>query len=67
VDLYRRRAGDPLEPDLLGFYRSLRALVRAVLAALHVSDARVDVRERWRTSAAWYLDTALAAISAPTA
>ena len=66
VDLYRRRAGDPLEPDLLGFYRSLRALVRAVLAALHVSDAVVDSRERWRASAAWYLDTALAAISAPT-
>jgi len=67
VDLYRRRAADPLEPDLLGFYRSMRALVRAVLAALHVSDSPVEARERWRTSAAWYLDAAIAAISAPTA
>jgi len=67
VDLYCRRGSDALEPDLLGFYRSMRALVRAVLAALHVADAPVDVRESWRTSAAWYLDTALAAVSATTA
>lgn len=63
IDVYRRRGADPAEPDLLGFYRSSRALVRAVLAALHVADTPSDVRERWRTSAAWYLDEALAAIS----
>ncbi len=64
IDLYRRRGADPAEPDLLRFYRSSRALVRAVLAALHVADTPSDARERWRTRAAWYLDEALAAISA---
>ena len=58
VGLYRRRGADPVEPELLGFYRSMRALVRAVLAALHVADARADARERWHTRTAWYLDAA---------
>jgi aminoglycoside phosphotransferase family enzyme len=65
IDLYRRRGSDLAQPELLGFYRSSRALVRAVLAALHVADTPSAVRERWRTNAAWYLDEALAAISAP--
>ena len=67
VDLYRRRSADALEPDLFAFYRSVRALVRAVLAALHVADAPADVRERWRANAAWYVDAALSSIPAAAA
>jgi aminoglycoside phosphotransferase family enzyme len=62
--LYSRRGADPAPPELLAFYRSVRALVRALLAALHVVDAPAAAREHWHARAAWYLDAALAAFAA---
>lgn len=65
LELYRERCADRGATELLGFYRSLRALLRALLAVLHVEDAHVDSRARWHARAGWYLDTALAALGSP--
>ena len=65
IELYRERCADRGATELLGFYRSTRALLRALLAVLHVEDARADSRARWHARASWYLDAAFAALAAP--
>jgi len=65
VELYSQRCADRDATALFGFYRSMRALVRALLAVLHVPDARADSRARWHERASWYLDAAFAALTAP--
>jgi aminoglycoside phosphotransferase family enzyme len=67
VELYSQRCADSDAAELFGFYRSMRALVRALLAVLHVQDARADSRERWHARASWYLDAASTALAVPAA
>jgi aminoglycoside phosphotransferase family enzyme len=63
VELYRRRCADDVPPELTGFQRSRRALVRALLGILHLRDSLTsDAIERWRRRADWYLDAAEAAM-----
>ncbi|HEX6993310.1 MAG TPA: hypothetical protein VF339_04110 [Gammaproteobacteria bacterium] len=60
---YREHAADPVPAPLLEFYRSRRALARAVLAARRVPEAVADA-DVWRARARWYLDAASASIAA---
>lgn len=60
--LYRQRCADDAPPELFAFYRSRRAVVRALLALLHLRDQTGD-EERWRRRAQWYLDAASAALA----
>ena len=66
--LYRQRCSDDGAGVLAGFYRSQRAIVRALLCAWHLHDGlSVGVEQHWRERANWYLDAAAAAIDAGTA
>jgi aminoglycoside phosphotransferase family enzyme len=67
VEFYSQRCADRDATELHGFYRSMRALVRALLAVLHVQDARADSRAHWHERASWYLDAAFAALNTPDA
>jgi aminoglycoside phosphotransferase family enzyme len=60
AELYERRCEDRVEPALWRFYRSCRALVRALLSAWHLRDGAPgdDAACRWRSRAIWYLDAA---------
>lgn len=59
VDLYRERGDDDIDAELLAFYRSLRAFVRAKLAAWHLrEELDAATAAHWRTRAQWYLDAA---------
>ena len=60
---YCRHAADPVPEPLLLFYRSRRALSRAVLFARRVPEADVDA-DVWRARAEWYLDAAWTSIAA---
>jgi aminoglycoside phosphotransferase family enzyme len=65
-ELYRRRCDDHVAPELYAFYRSQRALVRALLSAWHLRDGLAsDVAAHWRRRGDWYLDVACEAIGAP--
>lgn len=64
-DAYRRCCADPGADELYDFYRSVRAVVRALLSAWHLGDdLDAAARARWETQARWYLDTAGAALCA---
>lgn len=60
---YRQQAEDSVPEQLLAFYRSRRALARAVIAAWRVLEAAVDA-DVWRQRARWYFDAAAASIAA---
>lgn len=62
VHLYLEQSRDPIPPELLHFYRSMRALVRALLSAWHLVDADTVDAERWLRRANWYLDAARTSI-----
>jgi aminoglycoside phosphotransferase family enzyme len=64
-ETYVRRQSDPAAADLYEFYRSVRAVVRALLCAWHLSDD-VDAQTHalWDTRARWYLDVAATEIRA---
>lgn len=49
------RMGDRVPPQLLGFYRAYRALVRAKIAAWHSKDVPPPEITKWRTRARQYL------------
>ncbi len=54
---YAAAARDPAPPALLDFYRGMRALVRAELAAWRVLDAPAGSDcSHWMARAAWYLE-----------
>jgi len=61
--LYRRLADDAVPEPLLLFYRSRRALSRAVLAAWRVPEPSSDAAA-WRDRARWYLDACEKSITA---
>lgn len=60
---YREYANDGCDPELLEFYRALRAFVRAKIAAWHLEDElNADAQRHWRARACWYLDAAAASL-----
>ncbi len=54
-DTYGRETGDRPEEVLIAFYKLLRAIVRARLAALHIRDHPVEVHPHWLGRARAYL------------
>jgi aminoglycoside phosphotransferase family enzyme len=60
---YREHAHDFCDPELLEFYRALRAFVRAKIAAWHLEDdVDTEAQTHWRGRACWYLDAAAASL-----
>jgi uncharacterized protein len=57
LELYQQIAGDTVSPALLDFYRSRRALARAVLCASRIAEATSDA-DAWRARARWYFRAA---------
>jgi len=55
LDLYRELSGDRPPPQLLHFYMSERACLRAKLAIWHLRDRSVRHRAKWRHKALRYL------------
>lgn len=63
---YRAQSGDQITPELMDFYRSRRATVRAKLIAWHLRDPAVCGLANWGRQAQEYLDLAHRyAMSAP--
>ena len=52
---YSEQTGDRPPPDLLAFYRSVRALIRAKLSAGHLRDEPVRDPRQWRSRTLRYL------------
>jgi aminoglycoside phosphotransferase family enzyme len=66
-EMYRERCADPVPDELYAFYRSLRALVRALLSAWHLDDdLDAPAGARWSAQAQWYLGAGAAAIKSAT-
>ena len=64
-ELYRQRCDDRITEELFRFYRSRRALTRAVLSAWHLRDDLTGAAaQRWLERANWYVRTACEAIGA---
>jgi aminoglycoside phosphotransferase family enzyme len=60
---YREQAHDECEPEVIDFYRALRAFVRAKVAAWHLEDdLPADARAHWRALTYWYLDAAASSL-----
>jgi aminoglycoside phosphotransferase family enzyme len=55
---YRSEINDPITSQLLAFYRSRRATVRAKLAAWHLRDPAFEGDKDWRAKAEGYLELA---------
>jgi len=55
MDVYRRVTGDRPPGELLGFYRSYRALLRARIAVRHLLDEDPGDPARWRGAALTWL------------
>lgn len=58
VDTYRRVADDDVPANLVDFYMSSRAILRAKLAAWHAEDPEVDDHAAWLETANRYLSLA---------
>lgn len=59
--LYRRHCDDPIAPALFAFYRSRRALARALVSAWHLEDSPPpETSRRWLERTDWYLRAAAA-------
>lgn len=58
--VYREQARDAFAPELVCFYQSYHALVRAAIAVWHLDDDAIDGRERWRARGHAYLELAQA-------
>lgn len=61
--LYRRGCSDPIGPELYAFYRSRRALARALVSAWHLeSPVGAGEGRRWLDRTGWYLREATSCI-----
>ena len=58
LDAYRSQSGDPITPELLDFYRSRRAAIRAKLVAWHLRDPAVRELSDWSRQTQEYLELA---------
>jgi aminoglycoside phosphotransferase family enzyme len=52
---YAARTSDRADPELVRFYASYHALVRAAVAAWHLDDPALDATEKWRRRSEEYL------------
>lgn len=66
-DVYARETGDAPDPEVLAFYRSYQASVRAKLAIWHLDDADVAHPEHWRKQAESYVRLGLSPAPPPAA
>lgn len=58
-ELYKQCCGDPIAPELFAFYRSQRALIRALLCVWHLEDELYAASANtWLNRARWYLHAA---------
>jgi aminoglycoside phosphotransferase family enzyme len=64
LERYRDRCGDAVPDELVGFYRSCRACIRATLAIRHL-DEPVLSRAKWQAQARDYLELARRALASP--
>lgn len=55
---YSEAAGDACPIELIGFYRTFRACLRAKIAVWHIADHQVQDHQRWLRLARTYLDLA---------
>ncbi|MFC5499722.1 hypothetical protein ACFPOE_19420 [Caenimonas terrae] len=55
LQAYRQASGDPVPPELVHFYQSLRACIRAGLAIRHLREARYRAPSVWRGRTLRYL------------
>ena len=55
IDAYVERTGDRAAPEVMAFYRSHHAYLRAMIAAWHLDDGAIDNHDKWRTRARQYL------------
>jgi aminoglycoside phosphotransferase family enzyme len=60
LDAYSASMHDPVDPCLLHFYQSVRASVRARLAAAHLLERKIGRVRHWRQRALGYLEIAKA-------
>lgn len=58
LDTYAERTGDRGPPELMAFYRSHHACLRAMIAAWHLDDSAIDDHQKWSGRAAQYLQLA---------
>jgi aminoglycoside phosphotransferase family enzyme len=58
LDIYAEVTGDLAAPELMAFYRSHHACLRAMIAAWHLDDGAIDDHEKWRGRAGQYLQLA---------
>lgn len=58
---------DRIDPELVRFYQSCRAALRAKLAILHLREERFRTSDHWRQRAQGYVDFALACAGPPDA
>lgn len=64
--LYREIAADPLPAEVMQFYRSMRAMIRALLSAWHLEESVQSDDRLWRDRANWYLEIARRSLTEPT-
>lgn len=62
---YARATPDRIDTDLLRFYQSVRAALRARLAIQHLREARFLVSDHWREHARTWVDLALDRTGSP--
>jgi aminoglycoside phosphotransferase family enzyme len=58
LDLYREATGDAPAEELIAFYKSYRACLRAKIAAWHLRDSEIREPEKWPALARTYLELA---------
>ncbi|MGZ4997273.1 MAG: hypothetical protein ACXV8J_05500 [Methylobacter sp.] len=58
LDYYGETAGDACPLELIGFYKTFRACLRAKIAVWHIADHQVQDHQRWLRLARTYLDLA---------
>jgi aminoglycoside phosphotransferase family enzyme len=64
TELYREILADDVSDEMLNFYRSRRALVRAYVSAWHLADhLNENARRKWLDQTIWYLDVAEDSVS----
>lgn len=57
-EIYQSQSQDQPPTELLSFYKSLRACVRARISAWHLDDPRVSDKDKWQRTSKMYLEQA---------
>lgn len=58
LDTYLKESQDRVSPELIVFYKSFRAALRAKISVWHLDDIRVSNKEKWKNKARHYLSLA---------